>query len=532
MQYIDPYALFKLDVQGPEGVTKERLRRVKQRLLAEFELSDDIVIEMGGVKMDKSTALKLLEEMENPEQARLYWYLHSNPQLADFLQNEKLRYLRYLPQGEKLGDKDFRKFLSKRLAPIFDRHLSENIRKGRRPEVSLILQRLDLIDSWDLDDALKSSVRFFNQNVQEIKHLAGDPVELRKAKTDHLYEAEQVKLLNRFPRVYQHLRNRYADALRELAETYENKLNATHTAYAVICVAAELDTDISTSEYINYLKVELWRRKRTKDQQSWTRSHEEAEPTQDTWTEERNTQSSSGPASSPSSSSSGRNSLWVAAVILLAVISLFRLCSRSSSTSYSSSDLPSSIVDLDWDLPSATSIFERTRNPHLFLFDSLSAASEQSYRGKDEPVQPDTIPYSTQIFDVDLSWFNVPRIEFRNQSEFDAVIFFMDASTSKIKYHRYVGAQSTLEFDKIPTGEFWVQMYLGREWRDDAVSYFGRKIPGFSQDPLPVTDEHRQFEEGGTTFVMMKDDVFSVDNERIDKVMVLNYDFSLSLTTK
>ncbi len=544
MHYIDPYELFQLNVQAPSEVTKEVLKRARQKILAEFELSDDIVIKKAGAELDKATALQLLEELENPIKRSHHWHLHANPQLKDFLREEKLRYLRYLPEAENLGDAEFRKFLSEQLAPIYDRHLSENIRKGRRPEVSLILQRLDLITDWDMDVALKGAIRYFNQYAQEISQLVDRPEELRQARVDHLFELEQIKLLNRFPRVYQHVRNRYAESLRKLAETYENKLDQTHTAYAVICVAAELDTDLSTAEYINYLKVELWRRKRQKDQSRWTRTESKESEPKSNYAEQSYQQQNTQRTEEPHVGR--RNRWWIAVFLIIGAVSLLRLCDRPRRSHSFDIDSITKIDIPEIDIPSielGVDPLTRSLNAQDYLFDSLAdfeayatdiyIAGDNGEGIDDVKIRPDTTsPYHDEIFGFDLTWFGVPRIQFRNRSDFDAVVFLVDEAEGKIKYHYFVSAGETAEWREVPENSMGVKLYLGKYWSPVVMSYFDDRMGAFAHPHYMTKEGVETINDGMTYFKTKKDEGFEVDNKRIGKVMTLSSDLKLSLETK
>ena len=97
MQYIDPYTLFDLDPGASEELDRAQIKRAKQKVLAEFELSEEVVIELQGYEVDKATALRLLEELENPEQRQQHWYLHQHPPLQKFMQLQKVRLLKQIP---------------------------------------------------------------------------------------------------------------------------------------------------------------------------------------------------------------------------------------------------------------------------------------------------------------------------------------------------------------------------------------------------------------------------------------------------
>lgn len=513
MQYIDPYALFELDVQAPEELDRARLKRAKQKVLAEFELSDDIVVTLGGHSLDKATALRLLDELEDPVMRRHHFFLHSQPDLQHFLNENKLRFLRRVPKGEQLGDKDFRKFLSKQLAPVFDRHLSEHLRQEHKPEVSLLIERLDLIDSWDLDSAMKGSIRYLNQNIQSIKAFSeADMAELAVFDDTRLYSMDLMRLMNRLPRVYQHVRNRYGEALKDLALALENRASRTFLAYNMICAASELDTDLSTAEYINYAKVALWRRQREKKASQHTQTDSAWSSSSDDW---RNTTTADNPYAQ-NTEGKGNNNFGctiggvIMFVVLMLVISQGKWGSGNNpfSRSYDFNYTPIEMPDFE-SINRVTDMLdeqESKRERAIFIFDSLEVSDELNWDGYQvEPVELGEEPYKLELSQM-FNFGNARAVRINNDSQKDLVFFLVDEEGEKVERHAYVPAGENHLMTLLKVGLKKVALYTGTDWKGGVIGWHGEFLPGFSESVKVFRPGDLKFRNGGTYVRLDKSD--------------------------
>lgn len=486
MQYIDPYSLFEFDLSSPDELDRSQIRRAKQKILAEFELSEDIVIEFKGHSVDKSTALRLLEELEDPGKKWQHWYLHQNPFLQQFLSQQKVRFLRNIAPAGELGDEAFRTFLSKQLVPIFDRLLTENFKKGRKPEVSLMIQRLDLIHSRDHDLALKGTLRHINLNIQALKEaISGEETNLAFFDGQELYSNSLIDLLNRLPSLYQHVRNRYADALQDLAIALENDWSFTNKAFAVICAAAELETDLSTREHVNHLKVVLWKRQRARRQEEEATPHQ-SEPQQqekkqqyeyrweheDRFPPEENFFNRKSPKN-------GATAAWVIIGLVILLIGFFVRGNWKSKPKiepfkYELPQLP--------DLGSYDRIYESSNKESekkIEIFQILNDAEPSEGKKTPRTLETGDQPFLQHFTDKYVKTPSIDRVAIKNNSDQDLVLFVEDLIWKAIHYHRYVKAGEELELDGLEPGYKYFSTYSGTEWNSSYSNYKGEFLGAF-----------------------------------------------------
>ena len=535
MQYIDPYTLFDLDPGTTESLDRDQIKRAKQKVLAEFELSEEVVIELQGYEIDKATALRLLEELENPEKRQQHWVLHQTPALQKFMQQQKVRLLKQIPPADQLGDDAFQAFLSQQLVPVFDRLLSDNFRRGRKPEFALLVSRLDLIGPRDRDTAMSGTMRQINLNLQALNEAAsGSAEELVQFEGEEMWGNHLIEMVNRLPDMYQNVRNRYAEALQSLAVRLENEQSNTQKAFKVICAAADLETDLITSDPVNSLKVVLWQRLREKQGQTGFRQtsqqqEQKSQPFEYQWEDPE--QQDENHYHRTRRRNSG-TPVWIAIGLIILVVA-FLTQGKWKSRSYTSPGAkiefsPPSLSDLEY-----LNLDEEIRASNEamdFREDLFFALKEQE---RSSPMARDYVPFTTG--DKPLEGI-IPAIEdqdegnseltITNDSKKGLVIFLSSYANATLDDHVYIGPGDTYEFGTLSFGLRDVHYYSGTNWAEDVYVFDGSTVGGFTSKS-----------QGPTKFEAKEGDAsynFSVQNIGLDKAhYILTYDGDrLQLTDK
>ena len=503
MQYIDPYTLFDLDPGASEELDRAQIKRAKQKVLAEFELSEEVVIELQGYEVDKATALRLLEELENPEQRQQHWYLHQHPPLQKFMQLQKVRLLKQIPPADQLGDDAFRAFLSQQLVPVFDRLLSDNFRQGRKPEFALLVSRLDLIGPRDRDTAMSGTMRQVNLHLQALNEAASGSVkELIQFEGEEMWSNHLIEMVNRLPDMYQNVRNRYAEALQHLAVRLENDQSNTQKAFKVICAAADLETDLITSDPVNSLKVVLWQRLREKQGQAGFRQAGQQQETQSQPFEyqwENPDQQDENHQHRTRRRNSG-TPVWIAIGLIILVVA-FLTQGKWKGRSYTSGP------KVEYTLPSLSelddlNLDEETRASNQamdFKEDLFFALKEQE---PSSPMARDFVTFTTgdqPLEDIipaaDVKEVGNSQLSIINDSQNELVIFLASYHNATIEDHVYIGRGDTYEFGTLPFELLDVFYYSGTNWAEDVYVFEGGTVGGFTAQS-----------EGPTLFKAKEDD--------------------------
>gem|GEM_PF-2837485 len=124
------------------------VRRAKKRILAEFELADASTIMVGGVELDKSSLLSLLEELKDEGKRAFHAFMMRSPGLLLFLQTGEVD--RALLDEGVLEDAALRRELEKVFVEPFGRVLNRAYRKGEVAVAKLLLEE-ELPEAWEHD---------------------------------------------------------------------------------------------------------------------------------------------------------------------------------------------------------------------------------------------------------------------------------------------------------------------------------------------------------------------------------------------
>lgn len=514
MAYIDPYEFLQLDIPGPEALDKAQLRRAKKRILAEFELSGEVVVRFGAHELDKSGALKVLAGLEDPREREFHWVIHDTLALKKLLETGYLPALRQVPQAAEMGGADFRKFLSRMIVPLFDEQLVRHIRNDAKPEATIMLRRLDLVDNWDWDTALKRSIRLINEDIQQILEVAksGDAKRLADFTESRLWSPERINILNEFPVAYRHLRNRYGEALRDLAVL--------------------LDMDHSSADYVR--KNKAWldrmadRQKQPVGQTAETANTQLMDTLQNVMSE---TQASMDrvQAALNRGRSSGSDSIWgCVGWLALMVVCIFALVlirggsggsSGYSGYKYKPITIPK-IPKIDFEAQDR--IQEslkalRRMNENDPVLDTLIRLHKSGWDDNGRRERPETgaQPYPSFLLGDDpIRLHDGLKIELVNRTSHDAVFLLQKTFAGGVETHFYVRSGETYRVREIPSGTYDVQVYAGQGWRSNVVTVEGMPVGAFRNakelpDPRPKLERaknNRHF--AGTTgqmFIFRKD---------------------------
>jgi hypothetical protein len=148
VNYINPYELLALEDVDPWDLDVKQVQKAKKALMQEVDLEDGSVDWMPGLKIDRSLAMKVVDEL-NDEWSRYWHYVvfHSKP-LLQFLSCGSLDHFLVDPEESPMDvldaleahADDFAPWLSKKFAAQYDMVLTEAI---CRTEVSVIECLLD-----------------------------------------------------------------------------------------------------------------------------------------------------------------------------------------------------------------------------------------------------------------------------------------------------------------------------------------------------------------------------------------------------
>lgn len=504
MAFIDPFELLQLEVGRGQTIGPEELRRAKRKLLAEFELSDGITIPYRGKPLDKAAALAALEQLEDPVLQAQLLNLHQQPSLLRVIRDHDYRTLIGLPPPGKLGDAAFCKYFSSLLAPEFNEILGAQLRKSDWSLAGRILNRLDLIDSWDNNVALKSMVQHARMSMHRIQEAHADTEGLKHWNDPTVFDSGYLAALNRLPDEFQHLRNQYGVGLEKLAIALTEAHERHQIAHLVITAAARLKLDPNTADRIQRNQLWIWSLLRKSAPngtgQSGTASGQaQTEPKAEKKTEK--------------SGISGCSGGIVVLLVILALRLIFSFSKDGASKDYTQFDLPkpyvpgtssydklleqhrANTVDLvDTSLKSATANpakitpLDRARYDtilfrDLIFYETLNAGRDQGLGGEILNPENGANLYSAAI--PPLSALHTKNktqhpLLLANESAHECVFFFETLAGGQISASYYLRPHSEFLIKDLPATFHYIRAYHGLDLRKNAASYRKVNVPAFS----------------------------------------------------
>ena len=165
--YINPYELLNLSDVDPWDLDIKQIQKAKKAILQEIDLEDGCVDWMPGLKIDRSMALKVADELN--EEWNRYWHhlvFQSKP-LLHFLSRGKLEHF-IVDAEESPTDvlealdehaEEFAPWLSKKFAPQYDLLLTEAIQRKDLANIECMLDGRRWVVPEDEDKCFEGAHR-------------------------------------------------------------------------------------------------------------------------------------------------------------------------------------------------------------------------------------------------------------------------------------------------------------------------------------------------------------------------------------
>jgi tetratricopeptide (TPR) repeat protein len=167
VNYINPYELLALEDIDPWGLDVKQVQKAKKALIQEIDLEDGRVEWMPGLKIDRSMAMKVADEL-NEEWSRYWHYIvfECKP-LLNFLSRGSLEH--FLVDAEKTPTEildaldehaeDFAPWLSKKFAPQYEMVLTEAIQRKDLASIECLLDGRRWVIPEDEDKCFEGAHR-------------------------------------------------------------------------------------------------------------------------------------------------------------------------------------------------------------------------------------------------------------------------------------------------------------------------------------------------------------------------------------
>ncbi|MCA3385473.1 MAG: tetratricopeptide repeat protein [Roseomonas sp.] len=250
--YVNPYDLLDLMGDGElEDIDAKAVQKAKKNLLQEIELEDGLVEWMQGLKIDRSRAIKIADDLMDETIASYHRVVAENPELASFLSRGEIDFFLVEPDSspidllEKFEDDlwDFASWLSENFSAQYNFVLSKAFETRDVDAIEALLsgRRLVLPEHED---------RCFEGAQRQVARMIAPLEKAREAANDTKPSISEVKALldsdnlgrivSLLPQYFQSVQNQLAGMIRSISIDCHNKHDDTDLAKEILQIGKSL----------------------------------------------------------------------------------------------------------------------------------------------------------------------------------------------------------------------------------------------------------------------------------------------------
>ncbi len=487
MRYIDPYEFFEIDIDSNEALSPSKLRRARQRKLAEFELSDDGFLYWEGEAVEKRLALDLAEALSDPTTSEYYRWIHEDKALKTFLKGDGATPLQAVYINGILRDESYRDFCSPFFAATFDRILRPALETRDWIDAKMILEHSNLISVDDLDQAYASAVRYMERSILALEKASrSDNPKSELSHIEFVTWDTFPGLANAFPDHFQALVNKLSRKVRDAANQFDKVAGNSpiapdliDIAWRLICAAVDIEAEINVSEDNVIYKNRI---KRRYDLAKKAKEKVKTPPPAPKYS----TQSSPKPHKETKSFALVG---VVLVIILIIAVSLLRSLDGHKRSKSSVLDRISKIPQVEYKsqrkkMPiTAHRDFGLTRTGARGIYYRLKKAYDDGtpegdvVKQKKTGWQPYKAFYAKPKANASMS---NKGFDFRNKTKKDLVLLIDRGFASELEASYYVRKGEKLSHKQLDDGLYFLYVYMGESWLDSIAEYEEQPLGGFA----------------------------------------------------
>ena len=227
-------------------------RRMRRRVLAEFELAEDDVVEIHGVEVHKSQAREALNELRNKRLRSHHLFIYRNPGLCRFLMTGDLEYFENggLSDGNWTGDAGnigFLEFVVPSFAEQFSGQLRRAVKKKDVETIEMLFSAKLLVPAGyedrlygDTHNYLKSRWEQLLRKATETLNAGLESPKKRRKMVEKICQLVPPVILNVFPEYFAEVRNRIGKQMSVVAVQLYNEYDSIELAERLLEREGEL----------------------------------------------------------------------------------------------------------------------------------------------------------------------------------------------------------------------------------------------------------------------------------------------------
>lgn len=263
MTYLNPFHILANHVREGEKVDKTLLRRVKKRLLSEFELFDASTITIGEQEFDKNAILQFFDKLEKDKSLHQHWQVYNNQPLLAFLEKGDLDYFkRTNAMADILADEKLFQFIQPNLVHQFNDALYDAVRKMDIRLTRLLSKNIQELPNQPETAIYQKTYRYLRGKIQDLddtgKSILRPNERVLDSEIEDFLHPSFMAVMNLLADHYfQQLRNDYALQLEKMAINLHNIAHRTPLAIESIEAGLELNISEATHNRLHHLLKQL-----------------------------------------------------------------------------------------------------------------------------------------------------------------------------------------------------------------------------------------------------------------------------------
>lgn len=251
MNFVNPFEL--LDMAEADAAA---IKKAKRRKLAEFDLSDDGIIEVGKQKVTKSDFIRVTDELDDNDKAEFYLFVKNNPRLNAFLTNGDTSFFTNYRQESIYSDTNFINFISPYFAQQYSKVLLDAYQSNNVPLLKKIVANAPLVNNRDTEKAHKGLAQYLKMIEEELHEIRAD-IDNEESYYDEdtvneliadLREKANSDTINILPSYFQAQRNEIAQKIRNISVAVFNNINNAEVAFQIVSYSLEFNINNLTKQ--------------------------------------------------------------------------------------------------------------------------------------------------------------------------------------------------------------------------------------------------------------------------------------------
>lgn len=227
--YINPFELLNPSVElGCVDFDAKTIQKLKKKLFHEIDLEDGAVPWMPGIKVDKSRAIGLCDELMNNTKLYFHWLVFSNKPLLNFLSKGSHEHFLVHESSSELAtieiiedaDNGFQEWLGDLFTPQFNRVLCKAIDVGNLVVLECLLDGRRWVPPSHADRCFQNARHNIDSRLQPLRDAnkrADDEKPLLSQVKGLLNHGNLLGIMNLLPSFFEDFQNEAVNQLRGIA---------------------------------------------------------------------------------------------------------------------------------------------------------------------------------------------------------------------------------------------------------------------------------------------------------------------------